>query len=346
MPKTIRGIGIFEKTALMHTKPIFGYPFAVFACLLATSLRFMSDDILPQGFPFLTYFPAVVLTALFAGRGPAILCAVLSALGAWYYFMVPEGEPKFHTTALVALVYFVAIVAIDIFIIDVVNRTIRRLYEHAQYNQKLLEQQKTLFAELHHRVSNNLSFVSGLLSIHQMRSQGDVVAVAALEDARLRLETMSQVHRRIYDPVNADIPLQVYLEELCQDVVTATGAGGVVCEVQAAPLKLDLETLLNLSLVIVECMTNSIKHAYKDGEGGVIRVILQQTGENSCALTIRDSGPGFPEGFDPAQSNRLGFKILYGFARSLHGDLTFANDNGGVIHLTFPESWKPEAVRP
>jgi len=52
-------------------------------------------------------------------------------------------------------------------------------------------------------------------------------------------------------------------------------------------------------------------------------------------LVVQDNGKGFPEGFDPAQSDRLGFKILTGFARSLNGDIEFANQNGGQVKLVF-----------
>ncbi len=46
-------------------------------------------NLLPPGFPFLTFFPAIMLTAFIGGTRPGILCAVLSVLSAWYWFIPP-----------------------------------------------------------------------------------------------------------------------------------------------------------------------------------------------------------------------------------------------------------------
>ncbi len=72
--------------------PYFAYGFALIAFLLALVLRWMADHALPPGFPFLTFFPAVILTTFFAGLWPGILVAVLSTLAAWYFFVPPEGS--------------------------------------------------------------------------------------------------------------------------------------------------------------------------------------------------------------------------------------------------------------
>lgn len=61
-----------------------GYGFAVASFLIALLLRRMLDGALPPGFPYLTFFPAIILTSFLAGTRPAILCALLSGVAAWY----------------------------------------------------------------------------------------------------------------------------------------------------------------------------------------------------------------------------------------------------------------------
>src|SRR5688572_15092731 len=56
----------------------FGYGFAVIAFLAAFGVRYGLDAWLPAGLPFITFFPAVILTSFFAGTWPAVLVAVLS----------------------------------------------------------------------------------------------------------------------------------------------------------------------------------------------------------------------------------------------------------------------------
>ena len=60
---------------------------------LALSARFSLVGVLPEkGFPFLTFFPAVILAAFLVGFGPGLLVAVLSVASAWYFFMPPGGS--------------------------------------------------------------------------------------------------------------------------------------------------------------------------------------------------------------------------------------------------------------
>jgi signal transduction histidine kinase/ActR/RegA family two-component response regulator len=65
-----------------------GYPLAVALSLAALGLRLQLGPTL-SGFPFLTFFVAVVLSAFLGGTGPGIVAAILSALFADYYLMPP-----------------------------------------------------------------------------------------------------------------------------------------------------------------------------------------------------------------------------------------------------------------
>ena len=55
----------------------------------ALLLRVALDSVLPPGFPYLTFFPAFILTAFFFGLRPGIICAGLSGLAAWYIVIPP-----------------------------------------------------------------------------------------------------------------------------------------------------------------------------------------------------------------------------------------------------------------
>lgn len=335
MPERLIESHIFRKAEALRARPYFGYVFAVGSFVVALMARFAVNDMMPAGIPFLTFFPAIIITGLIGGIRAGALCAVLSTLAAAYFFMPPFHSFMLTGPGYVALTFFIGVCVVDLLIIHIMNKSTEQLRKEKEHSEILGEQQKTLFQELQHRVANNLGFVSGLLAIHQGRVADKPEAVAALEDARLRIDMMSRVHRRLYDPMNVGLPVKEYLHALCADIIEATAVRNVSCIVEAPPVQFELEKLLTLSLVISEGVTNAIKHAFADGKGGIIRINLIPEGGNKFTLTIRDTGPGFPDHFDPSGGQRLGVRILQGFARSLNGDLSFANENGGIIRLAF-----------
>lgn len=56
------------------------YTLAVASFALAFLFRHALDPLLPSGYPYLTFFPAVILTTFIAGIGPGLITAALSGL--------------------------------------------------------------------------------------------------------------------------------------------------------------------------------------------------------------------------------------------------------------------------
>ncbi len=310
---------------------------AVAAAGLATALRLLLDPVLPPGFPFLTFFPAVILTTFFLGLRPGIVCAVLSGLAAWYCFISPANTFLLNGPTALTLAFYVFIVTVDIALIHLMQVAGARLSAERAVTADLYEQQRTMFQELQHRVANNMQFVAALLALQKRKIADDPKAAAqAFDEAQARLETIARIHRRLYDPSRIDQPVGLYLQELCADLLDATGARNIVCLVDVPPLNLDLARLTTLSLLVVEVVTNALKHAFTEAGRGTITIRLQPMEGTMAALTIADDGPGIPASFDPAASRSLGFRIVQGLAAQLDGTLTYANEGGTVVRLVFP----------
>ena len=69
--------------------PLLAYGFGLIAFAVAFAARLQLDPVLPAGVPFLTFFPAVILTTFVAGFAPGVLVTIISALAAWYAFIPP-----------------------------------------------------------------------------------------------------------------------------------------------------------------------------------------------------------------------------------------------------------------
>ncbi|NDP61550.1 PAS domain-containing protein [Polaromonas sp.] len=123
------------------------YSLALVFFLVALAARFELVDVLPEkGFPFLTFFPAVLLATYLTGLGPGLLASGLSFLAAWFFFIQPDRSVALSGADLVALSFFSAILLIDCLVIHFmksaltrVNRTERQLRESSQRLRLVLD---------------------------------------------------------------------------------------------------------------------------------------------------------------------------------------------------------------
>ncbi len=95
-PLLARG-GLFVNRSLKADA--FRYGLAVVSTLIATGVRWGLERYLGEDVPFLTYFPAVFVTALLAGFGPALVTVAFSGLIATFFIIPPAGHPLPHELA-------------------------------------------------------------------------------------------------------------------------------------------------------------------------------------------------------------------------------------------------------
>lgn len=327
----------FEATAPLRARPYFGHAFGIVAVLLAFWLRFEVEGILKGGLPFVTFIPAVVLTAFFGGTAAGVLSIVASVLLGWYFFLPPvnsfalawPGGP-------LTIGFFTAVVALDVYLVRVMVRTAERLQAARARADALAERQRTMFTELQHRVANNMQFVSALLSLQKRQAVADPAsAPAALDEAAERLRTMARIHRRLHDPEASKVDFGQHLREICADLLDATGARNVVCLVEAQPADLPMETLVTLSLITTEAVTNSLKHAWPAAEPGTIRIALERPEPGRVVFTVGDDGRGLPADRDPVGGASLGLRIIRSLVQQLGGELSVAAEGGTTTRVAF-----------
>ncbi len=343
LPRRSRGLQsamrLVSATRGLRAHVLIGLGIAFIGSCAAALLRHALDPYLPSGFPFLTFFPVVILTAFFFGLWPGIFSAVMSGVLAWYYFIPPVGQFHIDLPNSVAMLFYMFIVSVDIVLIHFMHRSSDRLTEEEAQTRRLNDDQRVMFQELQHRVANNIQFIASLLNLQRRKvMSGEAAAtVAVLDDARLRLESMSRIHRQLYDPMRAHMPVEAHISELASDILHATSARNVDVQVDMATVTLNLTRLTTLSLLIAELLTNSLKHAFAEA-GGRIEISLQPIGDGLLRLIVADNGRGLPEAFDPDKSKGLGWRIVNGLAQQLGGKLTLEGRNGTSVTLVFPEN--------
>lgn len=322
----------------IRNNSFFGYSIAVAAFATALLLRFVLQEVLPPGFPYLTFFPAVILTAFIAGTRPGILCAALSGIAAWYYFIPPFGAFGMDIPTAFALGFYTFIVGVDIALFHFMFKAADQLRSEREVTAQLYERQRTMFQELQHRVANNMSVVAALLNMQKRKVAADpATASSALDEAASRIGIMSSIHRRLYDPASAELPIRQYFDDLGTDLLRAAKKqANVQFSVDTAAVKLDMDRLMTLSLLVSELMTNSLKHGFAGRPGGNIWLSLHPVEGEKLELIIRDDGHGLPADFDPLSSNGLGTLITQALSQQLNGTLHIEGQGGTTARLLFP----------
>lgn len=322
---------LLERLPLLASRRIVAYGAAIALSILACILRAGFDHLLPPGFPFLTFFPAVIISAFLLGRGPGTAAAILCGIMAWYFFIPPSHRFELGTGTVVALLFYSGVVTVDILLVHWMQQANRQLRGERERNAalalrsgQLAARTEVLFGELQHRVSNNLQMIGALLSL-QKREITDPEAVLALDDAASRISLIGRIQRQLYDTSGSQIALDHFLRELTADVIEAGGKPGIAHGVSASStVMLPPDALIPLALIMAEAIANAIEHGFARRDHGRIDVALVEA-TTSLQLSVTDDGAGLPIGFDPRTTTSLGLKIASTLARQLGGSFEVVN---------------------
>lgn len=304
------------------------YGLAVGLAAGAVLLRFALDHAFPPGFPYVTFFPAIVVATYFGGYRAGALCATLCGMAAWFFFIPPAYVFKFDLSVIVALAFYAFVAGVDIFFIDGMRTALDQLEGERERYRELAESRDLLYRELHHRVSNNLQVAGALLRL-QGQGISDADARHALEQAGERIEIIARIQRELHNRTGEPVPFRAFAEALLASAAAAAGARvRLTLEGGEQPLHPDQAT--PVTLVMLESFNNALEHGFGDGASGEVRVVLDQSGLTHV-LTVSNDGAGPPPGFDPAKSKSLGLRIVRAMAQQLGGRFEMAREAGWTV---------------
>lgn len=204
-----------------------------------------------------------------------------------------------------------------------------RLRETNAQLEAVVARQEALLHEVNHRVANSLQLVSALVSM-QASTVREPDAQAALRDTQSRIAAIVQIHRRLYTSHDVErVDMQDYLQGLVAELSQSLpDAAERPIRLRTEPIQLDTDKAVSLGVVVTELVTNAIKYAYADGEGGEVRVALERD-SGEVKLTVEDDGGGMPVG-GGAQGTGLGQRVIAAMAKSLHSKLQLDPGHNGV----------------
>ncbi len=198
-----------------------------------------------------------------------------------------------------------------------------------------IREKETQLRELQHRVKNNLQMITSLIRLETRNAE------VGKQDGFMRLAGRVSSLALLYDTLSlsdddTDIDLGVYLSQIATTVMATHAVEGIRLDLQVDTFPVSVNVAMPTGLVVNELLTNSLKHAFNEGDGGTITLnsVVEDT---TCKIVIADDGVGLPEGETWPKPGRLGALIadsLKDNARA-HFEVTSKPSEGTKVTITF-----------
>ena len=197
---------------------------------------------------------------------------------------------------------------------------------------KSLAEKEILLKEIHHRVKNNLHFISALLGL-QTDHISDQVALDALQEGQDRVQSMALIHQDLYQRDDlTSVSVKDYFVKLTEGLFDSYNIhpDNISLQLFVADLDLDVDTVIPIGLIVNELVSNCLKYAFSIGEKGVISVSLQEI-DDRLILTVSDNGKGIAQTEIDNLGDSLGYKLIQALSAQLNGSYQIDGDHGGTI---------------
>lgn len=198
-------------------------------------------------------------------------------------------------------------------------------------------EKEILLKEIHHRVKNNLQVVSSLLTL-QSKYVDDSSALDAINTGKSRVQSMSILHRNLYQNENLkNIKIKPYFEDLIQNLVSTykLGEKEISIRKEVDDIELDVDTVIPIGLISNELISNALKYAFVGKDKGEIDITLKGS-NGKLLLVVKDDGIGLPFTEIPKRSKTLGMQLIHSFAKKLEAEIQIDNISGTEISFEIP----------
>lgn len=190
-------------------------------------------------------------------------------------------------------------------------------YEKENELKVLLNDQKVLIKEVHHRVKNNLQIILSLLNLELRFHDGDYEWI--LNKTRNRISTMATIHQQVYDSSDSAHVDALKCTEVCLQKLFGSDNSNIKFHLDVESHDLSMDKAIPFSLILNELAMNSINFAFKENEEGNFYVKFGVY-DDMYELDIWDDGVGLPEGTDIKNPKTLGFTIIKSLISQLDGE--------------------------
>ncbi|HIH94553.1 TPA: PAS domain S-box protein [Methanosarcina acetivorans] len=229
--------------------------------------------------------------------------------------------------------------------------TKRKEAEEALENIEIARKQ-----EIHHRIKNNLQVISSLLDLQAEKFNNredikDSEILEAFRESQDRVISMALIHEELYKGGGFDtLNFSSYIEELAENLFQTYSLGKADISLKMdleERIFFDMDIAVPLGIIVNELVSNSLKHAFTEGEEGEIRIRLCREKKNNeldkslFSLTISDNGNGIPENVELKSFESLGLQLVSILVDQLDGKIELKQEQGTKFRITFKVAERP-----
>jgi two-component sensor histidine kinase len=263
---------------------------------LATLLQWLAGNGY-EGAPFLTIYPAVILTTFVGGLGAGVLSAILAGISQWALFI-----PSLHWFAVVS---YALDASVCVLLIVFLNTTLEFLLVNIDREKQAKQHQRLLTMELHHRIQNLFTVIQAVIRF-SLPGEGAIQKSVIKERLTDRLQAMSAANRAITDSMGEGVRLLDLINGTIRGFESRFEITGT------SSLVLGPQMTQNFSLILHELLTNSLKYGALSIPEGRIDLRLDWTSWVLTFIWQERYGPAV----SPPANSGFGSRILGDFARS------------------------------
>lgn len=218
-------------------------------------------------------------------------------------------------------------------------KLLREIAERKKAEEQLkasLEEKEVMLRELHHRVKNNMQIVSSLLRLQSCNVTNKEL-LSLFNETHNRIRTMALIHEGLYGSKDlARINFADYVERITTHLFSVYNqiSKNINLKLEVGEIYFDINTAIPCGLIVNELVTNSLKHAFLEGESGEICIKIEKS-QDKYSVLVKDTGSGFPEGMDFHMTKTLGMQLVTDLVKQLNGRIRLDRRSGTKFKISF-----------
>lgn len=205
-------------------------------------------------------------------------------------------------------------------------------YIHLTNKLEESNQEKTIMLkEIHHRVKNNLQVITSLLRL-QSREITHEESKIIFSESIDRVIAMSRIHETIYQSENfSKVDLEEYIISLADNLIESYSVKGIIdTDIISEIEYISIKSLVPISLIFNELMSNSIKYAFTNQDKGKISISILKRNDK-VEVVFKDNGI-WKQREDPES---FGLVLIESLAEQLNGTFKLSTKQGTKYSFIF-----------